>query len=559
VTATGGALSVTSSNITVNPSLPSSIVVSSGGGQSGTVGVALPLALVAIVEDSYSNPVSGVAVTWAAASGGGAVSGCTNTSDSNGLTHCTFAPGGIVGTNTVTSTATGIATPASFTETGTPGSPTTLTISGGNNQVGQTGHALANNFQVTVTDSFTNLVNGTSVDWSITSGSGTLNVASSTTTLGIASNGLTLSAVGTTTVTATLHGTSTSVLFTASGSQFAHRRTLTINHTKVGTASSTNFPMLFSGTYSYLATTANGGQVTNANGYDIVFATDSLCATPVTGWEIESYTASTGAVDIWVNVATLSSTTDTVIYMCYGNSSITTLQSTGANTWDSNYSGVWHMDDDLASTAVKDSTSLNNGINAANTNTKSSTGEIASALSYNGSGDGTDLGTAVNYVTAGTPFTVELWANATSANGYPVFVELHDTGGNNWELFTSNQGGFTGVDFGSSTGWARGFTNVAAPTGSWHFWVVTYNGGTQSTLANFSLYEDGVLKTLGTPNSFGGHANHNYFGRDDAPNRLTGLLDEIRISKVARSTSWITADYNNQTSPSTFYTVGAEL
>ena len=36
----------------------------------------------------------------------------------------------------------------------------------------------------------------------------------------------------------------------------------------------TDFPVLFSGTYTYLKTIANGGKVNNANGYDIIFYSD---------------------------------------------------------------------------------------------------------------------------------------------------------------------------------------------------------------------------------------------------------------------------------------------
>jgi hypothetical protein len=39
---------------------------------------------------------------------------------------------------------------------------------------------------------------------------------------------------------------------------------------------------------------------------------------------------------------------------------------------------------------------------------------------------------------------------------------------------------------------------------------------------------------------------------------LKGLLDEVRISNLARSTNWIHTEYANQNSPATFYTVGAE-
>src|SRR5437879_8736598 len=56
---------------------------------------------------------------------------------------------------------------------------------------------------------------------------------------------------------------------------YGYRRTVTIDHTKVPNTDRTNFPMLFSGTYAYLATTSNGGGVTNANGYDIIFTSDA--------------------------------------------------------------------------------------------------------------------------------------------------------------------------------------------------------------------------------------------------------------------------------------------
>ena len=37
-----------------------------------------------------------------------------------------------------------------------------------------------------------------------------------------------------------------------------------------------------------------------------------------------------------------------------------------------------------------------------------------------------------------------------------------------------------------------------------------------------------------------------------------GIIDEVRISNTARSSDWIATEYNNQSSPSTFYTVGSE-
>ena len=57
--------------------------------------------------------------------------------------------------------------------------------------------------------------------------------------------------------------------FAAADTGYIHSRAITIDHTKVPNTDQSNFPVLISGTNSYLATTSNGGYVTNANGYDM--------------------------------------------------------------------------------------------------------------------------------------------------------------------------------------------------------------------------------------------------------------------------------------------------
>jgi YD repeat-containing protein len=89
---------------------------------------------------------------------------------------------------------------------------------------------------------------------------------------------------------------------------FTYQRSLTIDHSKVPDTDQSNFPVLISGPYSYLATVANGGKVQNANGYDVIFAADSSCNTKL-NHEIESYSASTGAVNYWVAVPSVVSST----------------------------------------------------------------------------------------------------------------------------------------------------------------------------------------------------------------------------------------------------------
>jgi hypothetical protein len=186
---------------------------------------------------------------------------------------------------------------------------------------------------------------------------------------------------------------------------YANRRSITIDHTNVPNTDQSNFPVLISGTYSYLATTSNGGNVTNSNGYDIVFTSDAA-GLNVLPCEQESYNASIGAVNYWVQVPTLSHTTDTVIYMFYGNSAITTDQSNKNGTWDSNYAGVWHLPNG-SSLSVTDSTGVGN--NGTNNGATATTGQIDGAGSFSGSTNIT-LGNTASLNVSGN-LTVEAWVS----------------------------------------------------------------------------------------------------------------------------------------------------
>ena len=103
------------------------------------------------------------------------------------------------------------------------------------------------------------------------------------------------------------------------------KRAITIDYTKCGTADSTNFPVLVSFTNASLKTKANGGKVENSNGYDIQFFSD-IGLTSKLSWEVEKYDATTGEIRAWVKIPTISHTANTVFYIAYGDSSISTFQ-----------------------------------------------------------------------------------------------------------------------------------------------------------------------------------------------------------------------------------------
>ena len=166
--------------------------------------------------------------------------------------------------------------------------------------------------------------------------------------------------------------------------------------------------MLVSVTDPALKTVANGGHVANANGYDIGFYADFV-GTIKLKWEVEKYDGTTGNLIAWVKIPSVSSSSDTVFYLIYGDSSINTDQSDPANTWDSNFKAAYHLREATGSTS-KDSTS--DGYDCTPTgNPTQGTGKIKSALTFNGSTRYTSSTnpSGLNFERS-DPFPVSYWA-----------------------------------------------------------------------------------------------------------------------------------------------------
>src|SRR5262249_12849616 len=85
----------------------------------------------------------------------------------------------------------------------------------------------------------------------------------------------------------------------------------------------------------------------------------------------------------WVKVPTLSHTADTVIYLFYGNPSVSSDQSNASAVWDTSYLAVWHMNN--ASSPATDSTGHGHSASGSNSPTFGVSGRVGNAVSFNGS------------------------------------------------------------------------------------------------------------------------------------------------------------------------------
>src|SRR5439155_621064 len=122
------------------------MAINAGNGQTATAGTAVAIEPSVIVRDANGNPVGGVSVTFAVASGGGTVSPTTPvTTGANGIAAVTsWTLGPTAGPNSLTATASGLTgSPVTFTATGTTGAASSIALNGGNNQSATAGTAVA--------------------------------------------------------------------------------------------------------------------------------------------------------------------------------------------------------------------------------------------------------------------------------------------------------------------------------------------------------------------------------------------------------------------------------
>jgi hypothetical protein len=354
--------------------------------------------------------------------------------------------------------------------------------------------------------------------------------------------------------------TLTGDLLVSAGGGYTYARTITIDHTKVSTSTHTNFPVLITGTYSYLATVANGGRLQSTSGYDFALYADSA-ATTLLDFERVSWSATTGAVELHVRIPSLSSSADTVIYLLYGNSSITTDQQNKTGVWDSNTLFVAHASDTPVNGGnITDSTSnakhaliSANGSVAGSTITKTtgawSTGSsvtFASQNEYNSyvAGTASDIG----FSTGNS--TLSLWVNNTgSYTGFDTYVTLLGTEGgsypNHFDELVIMQDGTIKLRIGTEGEFSAATSAISANT--WYHVAATYNGTTALVYINGAQVVSTTLNrgTLSAVMVLG-------------VGGFSGSLDELKAAKVVRSGGWIATEYNNQSSPATFYAVGSE-
>jgi len=339
--------------------------------------------------------------------------------------------------------------------------------------------------------------------------------------------------------------------FWGGGAALSSPATWTFDSTKAGTADTANYIALFHETRNEFKDVAHGGQVGNSN--DFRFANDSGESVRDT-WKIVKWNGTTGEIVAKVNVGTLTHSTNLTRYVFWDMSSRGSFLggSLGA-IYDSNYKGVLGFGDATTLDLNDETSNANNGTNH---NTAVAAAGISGLGAISFTFASSQYITTANTINIGH-VTEEFWiyvpANIGQTQGLMGICQGNGGGLNDKVLWMSDHGATADLDWYvfDGSGPTVSVSNSLS-YGAWHQVVGTADGTTSR------LYLDGVqIGSIAAGNTYTGYGAPGWQigGILHATNYGTFIMSEARLSDVARSPSQILAQYNNYSSPSTFYTL----
>ncbi|MFX1391920.1 MAG: DUF2341 domain-containing protein, partial [Promethearchaeota archaeon] len=325
---------------------------------------------------------------------------------------------------------------------------------------------------------------------------------------------------------------------------FNFYKVITIDHNKV-TGSHKDFPLLISILDSDLRVQVQ------SNGNDIAFYNGSIWLQHEIEYFNQSYNPTFAKLVAWVRIPYISDSDDTIIYMYYGNSSMTSRQDP-SGVWDNNYKGVWHLSEVPTGTSgeIKDSTAINDGTSYGSmSSTNQITGQIDGSIDFDGTDDYISCGDTEDII---DEITIEawIWLAVASKADWPTIVGKS----NEYRLYhDSDRDGYITFYVSTTSGY-RYTGEYDLPIQTWLHVVGTYDGSSSK------IYIDGsVENTDSHTGTIVPTTNDLRFARKAGSTYFDGSIDEVRISNIARSAEWISTCYENQNDPDNFYSISEAL
>ena len=302
----------------------------------------------------------------------------------------------------------------------------------------------------------------------------------------------------------------------------------------------TNFPVLVVLSNNIAGSGFNFGTMPflSTNGWDLRFKTNLYdTGTSTLSYEIESWKTNS-ACYLWVRVPVIPPNGNGTIWATWGDTADSAQLpcTTNGAAWVNNYKAVWH----LANAGDSSSNGYQGTVNGGASST-STPAVIGNGWNFDGSDD--------NIIFSGlswapTRFSVSFWIkpdtllnyNQQICNGWNAFVTQTDPSG----------GLYAGTDSATRFTPTQTGGNVYE-VGKWSDMVFTYDAGFAA------LYKNGRLLCAKTgmtlPSAWTGGLFLNV--------GLDGVVDEVRVSSVARSSNWVWAAYQNTASNTVFNLYGS--
>ena len=326
------------------------------------------------------------------------------------------------------------------------------------------------------------------------------------------------------------------------------RKKITIDHFKVA-GDLSDFPMVISLEDSDLAAKAQD------DGDDILFMDGSGVSNRLFH-EIEFYNSSNGELVAWVNVDELSGSSDTDLYIYYGNLD-SICQEYPNKVWDSNYQAVWHLSEDGTGLRYDSTCNNNDGNPYEYDGDEAVTGQIDGADDFDGINDEIKVKNdpSLNFHDT-NQYSISLWIKR---NDLPFSDSRSIISKGTSSLYSgynialsSNKRISTRLGDGTKTYYC--LSNIFTDTGIWYHIVKNWDGNSlylyiNGNLENSTYLGDVVIKDDSKSLQIGNHWWDHWF---------PGIIDEIRISDTPRSSDWISTEYYNQNDPLDFYSIGPE-
>jgi hypothetical protein len=319
-------------------------------------------------------------------------------------------------------------------------------------------------------------------------------------------------------------------------------------------ANQTNFVVLIDEDIVPAEAFAGGAYPALDGGGDVRFSSNSDGSTQIS-CEITAWDSTNSTCQVWVKVPSVSSSSNTSIWIWYKKSGESQPAEDAAfgseSVWSSSYFSVWHLEEDPSGTPPEMLDETSNDYDGTMGGTMLTedlvAAQIGNGLDFEGNDDNINFNyAAFDDVPTSYDFCIAVWGwQSAEADGLAIWgwggtddlimYPYDDFGGDGVRIFWRDLGGNI-IDENSST-----------RAGAWHQIVF------QSSASNKQiLFVDGVRTDSSTATGTVGPFDDFWLSGREGAQFYNGIIDESRITTTAKDGDWILAQYNAQSDPATF-------